>query len=147
MNATSDETIYPNSYITLHYRVSLAGGQEIISTFDTNPATIQLGAGQLSANLENCLVGLKEGDKKQFDLSADDAYGIHTPILVQTINKAALPRDIKLIVGEPLHLVSEIGIPYAGILECIDDHSITVNFNHPLAGKKIIFDVEIIGVL
>lgn len=145
----TDETIYPDSYITLNYRVSVTDGQEIISTFDMNPATLQMGAGQLSANLENCLIGLHVGDERHFELSAHDAFGAHNPELVQRIQKTDLPDDVKLKlkVNEPIHLTSETGIPYAGILKAMDNESVTVDFNHPLAGQTIFFDVQIIGVM
>ena len=144
---TASEAITATSFVTLHYRVSLDDGTEVISTFGMNPATLQMGAGQLSTNLENCLLGLEAEEERHFELEAGLAYGARNPLLLQKIERASLPASVKLIVGQPIHLTSDTGIPYAGMIEAVDDEWVTVDFNHPLAGRKIFFDVAIIGVL
>lgn len=138
--------IEPESYITLRYRVALENGDEIVSTFDMTPATFQLGSGQLAHNLEKCLIGLSSGDKRQFVLEPQDAFGIYNEELMRRIPKAHL-GDAPLLIGHPVQFMSETGVPYAGILKEIGEEDVLIDFNHPLVGKRIVFDVDIIGIL
>lgn len=137
--------VQPNSHITLNYRISLEDGTSLISTFESTPATLQLGNGDLSVNLERCLVGVMVGQKQIFPLAAEQAFGVHNPQLVETMPLSVLPDDV-----EDMTLVeftAPDGAKYAGLVREIVGDKATVDFNHPLAGRAIRFEVEVIGVL
>ena len=139
-------TVQPDSYLTLHYRLADDSGNEFVSTFDLSPATLQMGSGQLSAPLEACLLGLAAGDRRQFEL--DGAFGEHNPRLVERIARSALPPEIELRENSLIEFGGPEGLPgFAGFLRELDATSALFDFNHPLAGKPIRFDVEIIGIL
>ncbi len=145
MSATFD------SHLTLHYRISLADeGVEVFSTFGAKPATIQLGYGHMAEPLERCLMGINEGDSKSFTLAATDAFGDRNPELIQTLSRATFDansteKDYEL--GDLVEFPTPDGGRYAGVLKQLNDQNAVFDFNHPLAGKRIQFDVQIIGVL
>src|SRR3569832_483947 len=75
------------AYLTLHYRLASADGADIVSTFHENPATLQLGTGQLAPFLETCLIGLPEGTHQTFDLQPENAFGPRNPDLLQHVTQ------------------------------------------------------------
>ncbi|HVL55199.1 MAG TPA: FKBP-type peptidyl-prolyl cis-trans isomerase [Burkholderiaceae bacterium] len=140
------------SHLTLHYRISLAqDGVEVISTFGGRPATLQLGLGQLVEPLERCLLGLREGAQASFELAPEQAFGPRNPQLVRRISRAELDAhsdpDSALQPGDVVEFPAPEGGRFSGVLKQLDAHSATFDFNHPLAGKPIRFDVQILGVL
>jgi FKBP-type peptidyl-prolyl cis-trans isomerase SlpA len=140
-----------SSYLTLHYRLAAKNGAEIISTFQENPATLQLGMGQLSPALEQCLIGLREGAHQTFELSPEQAYGPRNPDLLQHVSLATLQENAALneefAIGDLVEFNAPSGGKFAGVLRSIDQQSGLFDFNHPLAGQDVIFEVRIIGIL
>lgn len=137
--------VQPDSLITLNYRISLPDGAELISTFESTPATLKLGSGELSPNLERCLVGVLAGQRQVFALEPEQAFGVHNPALVETLPVDNLPDDV-----EEMTLVeftAPDGAKYAGLVREITGNNALVDFNHPLAGRSITFEVEVIGIL
>jgi FKBP-type peptidyl-prolyl cis-trans isomerase SlpA len=142
----------PASHLTLHYRISLASsGADVISTFGDRPATLTLGMGQLAEPLERCLLGLSEGAQASFDLPAGDAFGPRNPDLLQRVSRAMLNTHGELGAsyspGDLLDFAAPDGSRYAGVIKEIDATGALLDFNHPLAGQPIRFDVRILGVL
>ncbi len=139
------------SHVTLHYRVSLADdGQEVISTYGSKPATLSPGYGHLAEPLERVLVGLAEGTSRTFEFAANEAYGPRNPELVQTMARSVLTNNSSDTDYEPGDLVefpSPDGGRFAGVLKELSDERAVFDFNHPLAGRPIRFEVQIIGVL
>lgn len=146
-------TVQPDSFLTLHYRLSGLDGTEHVSTFDMSPATLQMGAGQLAATLEACLLGLGVGEHHVFQLEADDAFGQPNPRLVERIARSALPPEMELKVNSLIEFSApDGGLPgtpggVAGLLRELTDTTAVFDFNHPLAGQPVRFEVKIIGIL
>jgi len=147
-------TVNGQSHLTLHYRVSLREpASEVISTFGSRPATIQMGGGQLAAPLEQTLLGLTEGDSKRFDLSGADAYGQRQAELVQSLSRRLFDSHVDTAAdgeyspGDVVELTGPGGERVAGVIKSIDAERVVVDLNHPLAGQDIVFEVEIVGVL
>jgi FKBP-type peptidyl-prolyl cis-trans isomerase SlpA len=142
------ELVRLDSLVTLYYRVATADDTEIVSTFGSSPATLQLGSGELAPPLEACLEDLPVGERHVFLLEPHQAFGPHNPELLKRLPKSELPNagaDIG-----PLSLVefaAPNGSKFAGLVREIDDQTALVDFNHPLAGKSIRFEVEVIGIL
>ena len=140
-------TVSPDSYLTLHYSLADVDGSEHVSTFDLSPATLQMGSGQLAETLERCLLGMAAGQRQVFQLSADDAFGAHNPRLVERIARSALPPEIELRVNSLIEFSAPDGGGFAGFLRELSDTSALFDFNHPLAGKPVRFEVEVIAIM
>lgn len=141
-----------DSHLTLHYRLTLAErGADIISTFGGKPATLQIGIGQLAEPLERCLMGLCEGERRRFALPPGAAFGPRNPELLQRLSRAVFDAHTTpgttYEPGDLVELPAPGGGRYAGVVKEISDQSVLFDFNHPLAGQAIDFEVEILGVL
>lgn len=151
----TDDTVprvRPDSHLTLHYRISLARtGDDVISTFSDRPATLTLGLGQLVEPLERCLLGLREGEAARFELAPEQAFGPRNPALLQRVSRAMLEthgeRGAAYAPGDLLDFAAPDGGRYAGVVKEVDESGALLDFNHPLAGQPIRFEVRILGVL
>lgn len=139
------------AYLTLHYRLAAADGNDIVTTFNDNPATLQLGTGQLAPFLEVCLLGLPEGAHQTFELAPEQAFGPRNPDLIQRVSRATLDENSaggdEYVIGDLIEFSAPSGGRFAGVLRAIDDDSALFDFNHPLAGQTVKFEVKIIGIL
>jgi FKBP-type peptidyl-prolyl cis-trans isomerase SlpA len=140
-------TVQPNSFLTLHYRVVTDDGSEVLSTFGMRPATLQMGSGQLAEPLEKCLLGLPNGTEKTFELAPQAAYGEHNPRLVERIAISALPEGLELKEKALVEFNDGEGAEFAGFVRELTATHALIDFNHPLAGKAIRFEVRLIGVM
>jgi FKBP-type peptidyl-prolyl cis-trans isomerase SlpA len=140
-------TVRSDSYLTLHYRISTLDGEEFLSTFDMSPATLQMGSGQLAENLENVLIGLPAQEVFVFELEPKDAFGQHNDRLVERLARNALPAGVELKENSVVEFTSPNGGTFSGFLREMDDTHALFDFNHPLAGKTIRFEVKIIGIM
>jgi len=126
-------------------------GTDIVSTFDEGPATLQLGTGQLAPFLEACLLGLPEGTRQSFDLPPERAFGPRNPDLIQRVSRATLDEnsssDEQYAIGDLVEFAAPGGGRFAGVLREIDAEGALFDFNHPLAGQPVKFEVKIIGIL
>ena len=129
------ETVRAGNLITLHYRVATGDDTELVSTFDSTPA------------LEHCLIGVNVGERHVFLLEADQAFGSHNPQLTQRMARTALPPDSSPELHGLIQFAAPNGDKFTGIVRELDDEAVLVDFNHPLAGKPVRFEVEIIGIL
>ena len=153
--------IHASSFLTLHYRLAGPSG-DVINTFAGKPATLSLGTGELSPEMERCLLGLEEGAQKIFELPAGAAFGPRNPDMQQWV-AASLLREM----GDPQERyapgdVVQFPTPdgqrsYAGAVVAVkgidgnDDAqavgAVLFDFNHPLAGQPVSFEVKVIAVL
>ena len=150
-NNISNKTIHANSFLTLHYRLSGASG-DIINTFDGKPATLTLGTGQLAPAVEACLIGLTEGTHQTFELPAGAAFGERNASMQQWLARKELkqmgdPQETYT-VGDVVHFPTPDGQgQFGGVVVEVESERVLFDFNHPLAGKPVTFEVLVIGVL
>jgi FKBP-type peptidyl-prolyl cis-trans isomerase SlpA len=142
--------VSPGAHLTLHYRLSLAdSGVDVINTFVDRPATLSIGLGQMAEPLERCLMGLAEGEQQVFEL--DEAFGPRNPDMVQKLSRAVFDANVESAgdfqPGDPIELPLADGRRMGGVLKAITDQFVLLDFNHPLAGQKVRFEVRILGVL
>lgn len=147
MNERRVEHVGPHSLVTLHYRIATDDNVEMVSTFAVTPATLQLGSGELAPTLETCLVGLDVGQHKTFALAPEQAFGAHNPQMVSRVPRDALPPKVEPQRYEPVTLTAADGSSYSALVLDMDDDTVLLDFNHPLAGKRVLFEVKIIGIL
>jgi len=144
--------VQPDSFLTLHYRLAGAEGGDVVSTFADQPATLALGAGQLAPAIEACLIGLPEGARETFHLEAGVAYGPRNPEMLQRVARGLLQRhgdpDESYHVGDVVEFPTPDGNGrFAGVVREVADDWLLFDFNHPLAGQPVVFEVQLIGVL
>ena len=140
-----------SAYLTLHYRLATADGNDLITTFAGTPATLMLGQGQLAPFLEQRLLGLPEGAHETFHLPAAEGFGERNPELIQLVSKATLDEnsdpDTQYTVGELVEFNAPSGGRFAGVLREVRENGYVFDFNHPLAGQDLVFEVKLISVL
>ena len=144
--------VEPGSFLTLHYRLAGPRG-DVINTFGGKPATLSLGTGELAPAVEACLIGLNEGAHTSFDLPAGAAFGERNPDMIQWLAR----KDLDALgdpsehyeVGEVVQLPTPGGEgQFAGVVQAVrEDGALRLDFNHPLAGQPVTFEVHVIGVL
>lgn len=145
-------TVQPGSFLTLHYRLSGPDGAAIVDTFTDKPATLSLGTGELAPAVEARLLGLPEGSEHSFLLAPGEAFGERNPELLQKVKLALLHElgdpDARYGVGDVVQFPTPDGqASYAGVVREAADDWLLFDFNHPLAGQAVRFDVRVIGVL
>ncbi|HLL12234.1 MAG TPA: FKBP-type peptidyl-prolyl cis-trans isomerase [Rubrivivax sp.] len=145
-------TVQPGSFLTLHYRLAGPDGADVVNTFADRPATLSLGSGQLAPAIEERLIGLAEGAHEAFELPAGSAFGQRSADLLQRVKLSLLHEfgdaDAQYAVGDVVQFPTPDGQgSYAGVVrECGPDW-LLFDFNHPLAGQAVHFEVKLLGVL
>ena len=145
-------TIEPGSFLTLHYRLAGPDGADVINTFGDKPATLSLGTGQLAPAMEARLIGLAEGARQSFELAAGEAFGERNPELRQRVKLALLHElgdpDARYGLGDVVQFPTPDGAAsYAGVVREVGPDWLLFDFNHPLAGQPVRFEVQVLGVL
>jgi FKBP-type peptidyl-prolyl cis-trans isomerase SlpA len=145
-------TIQPGSFLTLHYRLAGPDGADVINTFHDKPATLSLGAGQLAPAIEARLIGLAEGASQTFELAPGEAFGARNPELLQRVKLSLLHQlgdpDAQYGVGDVVQFPTPDGQgAYAGVVREMGEGWMLFDFNHPLAGQPVRFEVQVLGVL
>ena len=150
--AASLPSVQSGSFLTLHYRLAGPAG-DVINTFEDKPATLSLGTGELSPAMEQHLLGLPEGTHATFELAAGEAFGERNADMQQWVARKLLNElgdpDEKYNVGDVVQFPTPDGQgSYAGaVMQVRDDGAVLFDFNHPLAGQPVTFEVQVIGVL
>lgn len=144
--------VQPGSFLTLHYRLAGPDGADVVNTFDDKPATLSLGTGQLAPAVEQRLIGLAEGCRQRFELAAGEAFGERNAQLLQRVKRSLLAElgdpDEQYQVGDVVQFPTPDGQgAYAGVVRELGGDWVLFDFNHPLAGQPVSFEVQLIGVL
>lgn len=141
--------VSPGSHLTLHYRISLADPPhaEVLSTFGGHPATLVLGSGELAPSLERCLIGAEGGARHVYILKPEDAFGGYREELLQRVPSGAFPDSLAVEPGQVIEFSAPDGARLAGLVKELGAGEALVDFNHPLAGRPIRFEVDIIAIL
>ncbi|MFC6284698.1 MULTISPECIES: FKBP-type peptidyl-prolyl cis-trans isomerase [Polaromonas] len=159
VETTNQPVVQQGSFLTLHYRMAGPAvdgkpGADIINTFDGKPATLSLGTGELSPAIEQRLIGLPEGTRTSFELPAGEAFGERNPDLLQWVARKLLNElgdpDEQYKVGDVVQFPTPDGMgQYAGSVQQVkaSGDAVQFDFNHPLAGQPVVFEVHVIGVL
>ena len=144
--------VQPGSFLTLHYRLKGPDGADLVNTFNDKPATLSLGTGELAPAMEARLLGLPEGARRSFELAAGEAFGARNPDLVQRVKRSLLDElgdaGERYSVGDVVRFPTPDGQgAYAGVVREVSEDVLLFDFNHPLAGRPVTFEVQLIGVL
>ena len=141
----TDLRIGPDKEVTLHFALKLENGDVVDSTFDKQPATFKVGDGNLLPGFEAALYGFKAGDKRSLQIEPENAFGQPNPQNVQVMPRGQF-AEMELSEGLLIIFNDAANAELPGIVKAFDEQQVTIDFNHPLAGKTLSFDVEIIEV-
>ncbi len=130
--------------VTLHFSLVLEDGHIIDSNFESEPATFSVGDGNLLPGFESTLIGLVNGDEREFTIPPEQAFGQHNPQNVQAVERGNFDQE-ELELGAMFSFQNGDG-ELPGVIVDVDDNEVMIDFNHPLAGKNIIFQVKIVDI-
>ena len=132
------------SRVTFHFSLSLVNGDVVDSNFDAQPATCVIGDGSMLPTFDHCLIGMSVGERKQFTIAAVDAFGVRQDGNLKRVLREKFPADVELEPGLVMSFQNEGG-ELPGVIHRVAGDVIEIDFNHPLAGKDIVFDVHILA--
>ncbi len=138
-------TVKDKEVVSMSYKGTLADGSVFSQSEKDKPLEFMVGAGKLIPALEKDLLGMKVGDKKKITVKAADAYGEYDKGALQEVPKEKFPKGTTFTVGEQFYVQTPNG-PFPVKIAEIKDRTVVVDFNHPLAGKDLTFDVEIVKI-
>jgi FKBP-type peptidyl-prolyl cis-trans isomerase SlpA len=140
---SGERRIQPGDHVTLHYRLS-SMGQEIANTFPDEPETFRVGAGEIDSRLERALTGLVMGTHQTLHLPPWEAFGERDETLIQTLPRSEFPADLP--VGHQVEFDLPNGDSWLGTVTEVGAETVEVDFNHPLAGLPVEFEVHILAI-
>lgn len=136
-----------DSKVTMHFSLALEDGTMVDSTFGTDePLTFTMGDGTLIPGLEYAVIGLTVGDKQSLNIGPDVGFGYRDETAVQEMKRKDFGDDIDLKPGVVIEFDSPSGVQVPGTVIEVDKEIVKVDFSHPLAGRSVIFNVEILDV-
>ena len=141
----TEQRIGTETQVTLHFAIKLENGDVVDSTFDKQPATFKVGDGSLLPGFEQALFGLKAGDQRSVPITPEVGFGQLNPQNVQIMPRSQFV-DMELSEGLLVIFNDAAKAEMPGVVKAFDEERVTIDFNHPLAGKNLSFDVEIIEV-
>ena len=144
-SSVTEQRIGQNTQVTLHFALRLENGDTVDSTFDKAPATFKVGDGSLLPGFEAALFGFKAGDKRTLEVLPENAFGQPNPQNVQIMPRSQF-EGMELSEGLLVIFNDAANTELPGVVKAFDEAQVTIDFNHPLAGKTLTFEVEIFEV-
>lgn len=138
--------IGPGTKITLHFALQLDNGEMVDTNFERDPATFTVGDGNLLPGFEKALFGMVEGEHKTLVIKPEDGFGQRNPNNIQEIARSQFSPDLELSEGLMLSFADAQKTELPGVVQRYDDEVVVVDFNHPLAGRDILFEVAILKI-
>lgn len=135
-----------NDKVRVHYTGTLKNGEVFDSSKGKEPLEFTIGSGQIIPGFENGIMGMKVDETKTIDIPAGEAYGEKREELIQEVAKTQLPAEITPEVGMQLTSQGPNGEPIPLVVTEVTETTITVDANHPLAGKDLVFEVSVVGI-
>ncbi len=132
--------------VKIHYTGTLDDGTQFDSSVGREPLEFTLGSGQVIPGFDKAVEGMAVDEKKTVNIAADDAYGPRHEQMIQEVPKSALPAGLEPEVGMALQAQSQDGQPMRLTVTAVGEDSITVDGNHPLAGKALNFELELVSI-
>ena len=145
---TTTSLVAEGSIIDVHYRGTFQDGEEFDSSYERKlPITVTVGSGQLLPGFDSALVGMTIGETKHISLTKDEAYGERNPNAYAAVPLENFPADFleQVDVGATIPLTNGQGQHVLGTIETINEEAIVFDMNHPMAGKDLEFDIEVVG--
>jgi peptidylprolyl isomerase len=139
------ETVEKGKVVQVHYTGTLQSGEVFDSSKDREPLEVTVGEGLLISGFEEALLGMSLYQKKVFTLAPEEAYGNRDEDATRTFSQDEIPPDLNVEQGQMVALSTPEGDQIPAKVVQVDNESLTVDFNHPLAGETLTFEVEVVG--
>lgn len=132
--------------VGIHYKGTLKDGTTFDSSEGREPLEFEVGSGQIIPGLDVALPGMEVGDKKVVDVACEQAYGPINPQMRRAIPREGFPADVPLDIGTLLNVETPEGQAMQVMVLAVDDATVTIDGNHPLAGQDLKFDIELMSI-
>src|SRR5450432_488031 len=140
------DVIKDGEVVSLSYTLKLSDGDVIDFSEADDPLEYLHGADNIIPGLEQQLTGLKVGDEKSVEVAPADGYGVYDPEEVEVVERKLMPKDVQLKLGMVLQIEDEEGTLSEAFVREITPNDVKLDFNHPLAGQRLFFNVKVLGV-
>ena len=135
------------STVRIHYQASFSDGTVLESTYAREPVQLTLGEGKGIPGLDGTIIGMREGEMNSVSVSGDEVYGPREQKLVKVVRRTLLPAELQPRVGKKVRMTSRRGHPQDAIITNVTDDAVTLDANHPLSGKDLLYKVLLLEVL
>jgi len=145
--SSASQTAKPGDTVKVDYTGKLEDGTVFDSSIGKTPLEFTIGGGQVISGFENAVLGMKVGESKTVNLPPEEAYGAHRDDLVVTVDKSQLNPGVNFAIGQQLTGKYADGTPATVVIVAVTETTVTVDGNHPLAGKTLTFDIKLLSII
>ena len=142
-----EKTVKKGDKVKIHYTGRIKDGKVFDSSLEREPIEFEIGSGRVIAGVDKGVIGMKPGEKKEVSISPKEGYGDYEQKLLIDVPKEKMPQDIKPEVGMRLQMVNNMGQPLPVLVTEVNDDSVKLDANHPLAGKDLVFNIELVEII
>src|SRR5687768_8454362 len=139
-------TVKTGDKVKVHYHGKLTSGETFDSSAGREPLSFEVGSGTVIKGFDEGVTGMSVGEKKTINIPSDEAYGPHNPEMIIKMPKDRFPNDLEIEAGMPLMMSDQNGQQFQVVVAEISDEYIALDANHPLAGKDLVFDLELLEI-
>lgn len=132
--------------VQVHYKGTLKDGTLFDSSEGRDPLQFEVGKGMVIKGFDDALLGMSIGDKKTVDIPVEQAYGQANPEMVMEFSKSDFPADMTPEAGMQIHLSDNMGNNFPALIKEVKDETVVIDANHALAGKDLIFEIELVAI-
>jgi peptidylprolyl isomerase len=133
--------------VRVHYTGTLADGSEFDSSRDRDPLEVTLGSGEVIPGFETALVGMSPGDRQTITVAAAEAYGERLAARVFEVERTRIPPEVDLEVGGAVYAEDSAGQQLRLVVRALEEETVVLDANHPLAGQDLTFDLELVEIV
>ena len=133
--------------VKVHYNGKFEDGTVFDTSADRDPLEFTIGRGQLIPGFEQAVIGMSPGESKTVNIRADEAYGQHNAEMLTEVDRSQFPADLNPEVGQQLQLNRPDGQTVVVTVASVSESTVTLDANHPLVGKDLIFDIQLVEIL
>ena len=146
MSGCASEKVKQGDIVLVDYTGTFENGEVFDSSLGKQPLAVTMGKGQVISGFEEALFEMAEGEEKTITLPPEKAYGDYNKNLIQDVSKENMAENVNLKVGEKLYAVDSNGFQKEATIVSLNNNTITIDLNHPLAGKTLNFKIKIIEI-
>ncbi|HTM64693.1 MAG TPA: peptidylprolyl isomerase [Flavipsychrobacter sp.] len=133
--------------VRVHYHGKLDDGSTFDSSEGRDPLEFTVGSGQVIKGFDEAMLDMQPGEKKTVNIPVEQAYGQRNDDMMMEYPKSEFPADMKPEVGMELHMSDNMGNVFPVVIEAVNDETVILDANHPLAGKDLTFDLELVSIV